>query len=243
MIALSPWCTWPALEPGLRARGVSLYNLPDESDEHRDDRIDTELMALFRDTAQREAFDALYQHSRGRLFAWLRWLLREQHARLDAIDLLQDTYVNVYRYASSFRSDHAGSFRSWVRTIAANVVRRARASVPRQAAVDIAARGPEPIDRRPGPQLRVVQGEERVHLRQAWLLFLEHYARAFDSLSPRDRRALELVEVEGHTYVETGALLGVGASNMKMIMLRARRRLQNRMRASMCVSHAAARVA
>ena len=158
MIALSPWCRWPELEPGLRARGVSLYNLPDESDDHRDDRIDTELMSLFRDTAQREAFDALYQHSRGRLFAWLRWLLREQHARLDAIDLLQDTYVNVYRYSSSFRSDHAGSFRSWVRTIAANVVRRARASIPRQSSADFAAPGPELIDRRPGGRTTAGRG-------------------------------------------------------------------------------------
>lgn len=243
MIALAPWSTWPALEPGLRARGVCLYNLPDETDEQRADRIDTELMALFRDTAQTEAFEALYEHSRGRMFTWLRWLLREQHARLDALDLMQDTYVNVYRYASSFRSDHPSSFRSWVRTIAANVVRRARAGIPRQASAEHAVPVPEPIDVRPGPQLRVVHGEEHAQLHQAWLLFLEHYGRAFDALSPRDRRALELVELEGRTYAETGELLGVGPSNMKMIMLRARRRLQNRMRASMCVSHAAARVA
>src|SRR5688572_23628106 len=230
----------PAVVVELHRRGVVPASLPEESREACDDRLDTELMALFRDTGAREVFEELYARSRDRVFTWLRWLLHEQQAKLDPVDLLQDTYVNVYRYSSNFRSDHPGSFRVWVRTIAANVVRRAKAGTPRRWQTGSDALTPDLIDLACGPALRAVHGEDSERLRFAWILFLQHYAAAFQALAPRDRRALELVEVEGLSYAETGRELGVGPSNMKMIMLRARRRLHARMRASMCLGHAAA---
>lgn len=147
--------------------------------------------------------------------------------------MLQDTFVNVFRYASSFRTDHSASFRVWVRTIASNVLRRARASAPRRWVGGDDEIAPEIPDTAFGPHLRVVHGEDIVSLRGAWSLFLQHYARAFAALSPRDRTALDMVEVQGLGYAETGRRLGVGPSNMKMIMLRARRRLQMHMRVAM----------
>jgi DNA-directed RNA polymerase specialized sigma24 family protein len=120
-----------------------------------------------------------------------------------------------------------------VRTIASNVLRRALHVAPRHSMQALPEGLQEPADARLGPHLRLVQGEEHRALRQAWVLFLQHYAEAYRSLSPRDRRALDLVEVEGLSYAETSERLGVGPSNMKMIMLRSRRRLQNRMRKAM----------
>src|SRR6185503_7676683 len=84
----------PAVDDELRRRGVSLDALPGEGPEQRDDRLDTALMAWFRDTGDRRAFEALYEHSRVRVASWLRWILREQQVRLDPVDLLQDTFVN-----------------------------------------------------------------------------------------------------------------------------------------------------
>ena len=46
---------------------------------------------------------------------------------------------------------------------------------------------------------------------------------------------MTLVEVDGLTYKEAGDALGVRASNMKMILFRARKRLVNHMRRSMGV--------
>jgi DNA-directed RNA polymerase specialized sigma24 family protein len=60
----------------------------------------------------------------------------------------------------------------------------------------------------------------------AWAILLLQYARAWEQLGPRDRLALELIEVQGCTYAEASARLGVGLSNMKMIMFRARRRIR-----------------
>ena len=231
----------PPVASELRCRGVLLEAQVDETTEQHSERLDTALMALFRDTGRRDAFDVLYEHSRERVVAWLRWLLNSRHVQLDPLELLQDTFVNVYRYAASFRSDHAASFRAWVRTIAANVIRRARTAPAARWVSTDADSMHEVVDRAGGPSMRLVQGEERDELRAAWMLFLQHYAAAFAALAPRDRRALELVEIEGLSYADTGRVLGVGPSNMKMIMLRARRRLHAHMRASLCISRAAMR--
>ena len=65
-----------------------------------------------------------------------------------------------------------------------------------------------------------------------WIL-LAHYARAWSSLRPRDREALSLVEVEQQSYQQAAERLGVGASNIKMVVFRARQRLHRRMKANM----------
>jgi RNA polymerase sigma factor (sigma-70 family) len=189
-------------------------------------------MALFRDTGSEEAFEALYRHARLRVQDWLSSLTRRFPRSLDPADLLQDTFVNVYRYPASFRDERATSFRSWVRTIAANVLRRALdGSSERAARLQEGLR--EPVDSARGPHGAAEQLEELGHLGEAWSLFLRHYAAAFERLSERDRRALHLVEIEGCSYAEAGAALGVGPSNMKMIMLRARRRLHRHMWSAM----------
>lgn len=234
VLSLAPLC--PDVERELAARGLyetSQLESPESNGDAGSDRLDTALMTLFRDTGRREVFDALYESSRTSVYEWLRWMLREQQARLDPLDLLQDTFVNVYRYAASFRPESGAGFRRWVRTIAANVVRRARAASPRRWVSATAELAPELEDRQPGPALRLVEGEETRALRTAWANFLVLYAEGFARLSPRDRRALELVELEGRTYAEAAQELGVGSSNMKMIMLRARRRLAAHLRGAL----------
>jgi RNA polymerase sigma factor (sigma-70 family) len=218
----------------LCARGCDPERRPGETADGHLDRIDTALMAWFRDSGRREAFDALYRHSHARVWTWLRWVVAEQRAKLDPIELLQDTYVNVYRYARGFRSDHGGSFRVWVRTIASNVVRRTRsvAARLRHVSADDHAFLVADSEHR-SPQARAMEGEEAQGLRGACAILLQHYLAAFERLSPRDRRALELVEVQGLSYAQACDVLGVGPSNMKMIMLRARRRLLAHMAASM----------
>ena len=246
---LSPLCSKASFPPGieqlLHARGIPLGPRPDEAVEEYRDRIDTALMALWRDTGQEAVFEALYTHARERVLAWLRWLARGAGARSDPAELLQDTFVNVYRYGGGFRENGPASFRSWVRTIAGNVLRRSTSrGRPRcrgeLSFQDLPDELGEPVDPSGGPHLRLVDREECAALAESWSLFLVHYARAYAQLSARDRLALRLVEVDGLTYAETCQRLGVSMSNMKMIMLRARRRLQDRMRASLETPGAAA---
>jgi len=220
----------------LRCHGIdpaALAGAPSDSQEMLANRRATTLMALYRDTRSSAAFDALYRETRESVLAWIQSLVRRGRSAVDPTELLQDTFVNVYRYPKAFRDEHDGSFRVWVRTIAANLVRRSGARGGRMSFQELPEGLQEPEDRRGSP-LRLAQTEEESStLRHAWVLFLAHYAAAWEELAPRDREALRLVEVEGRSYQEAGGLLQVGRSNMKMIVFRARRRLARRMRQAM----------
>ncbi len=225
---------WPGVVRALRARGVELDSQPGESADRLENRLGTQLMALYRDTRSTESFEALYRLSGPSVLQWIRGLLHRGISHLDPGELLQDTFVNVYRYPSAFREDHPGSFRVWVRTIAGNIVRRASGRRTKVSFQELPDGLQEPEDHAGNPELHLVKDEQERNLRTAWMLFLCLYGRAWEELSQRDRRTLHLVEVEGRSYQEAGRILGVGRSNMKMIVFRSRKRIVRHMRAALC---------
>lgn len=210
----------------LTERGVDPARRPDEDHDLHVARLETGLMALFRDQPDEQVFRSLHELASGPLRSWIAGLATGRAAALELEQLVQDTFVNVYRYASGFRDEQPRSFRVWSRTIASNVLRRARA---RRVRVEWQAMpiGPlEPGDLHADPHEHAVRDEEGRSLAAAWCILLSQYARAYQELGARDRRALELIEIEGVTYSEASAQLGVGLSNMKMILFRARRRIR-----------------
>jgi len=230
---LARLASWPNVLQRLTRRGVDVTRGERETLDNYENRIGTRLMALFRDTRRPECFEALYTFTRPGVQLWIRGLLSRGLGHLDPAELLQDTFVNVYRYPGAFREDHSGSFRVWVRTIAGNLVRRASAPRSRLHFQELPEGFQEPEDRRGNPANLALVGEQERRLRGAWMLFLAHYQSAWKELSQRDRRTLHLVEVEGLSYGDAGDVLGVGRSNMKMIVFRARKRMGKRMRQAM----------
>lgn len=224
---------YPVVRQQLAGRGVIARLGPGESVREFENRLGTELMALYRDTRGEECFEALYAFAQPAVLVWIQSLLRRGHESLDATDLLQDTFVNVFRYPGGFRRNHRGSFRVWVRTIAGNIVRRARIRSNTLSLQDLPEGCREPADSSRNPERHALVDEENESLRSAWLLFLSLYGQAYDQLGDRDREALRLVEVEGLTYAEAGRRLKVGPSNMKMIIFRSRKRIAARMRGFM----------
>jgi RNA polymerase sigma-70 factor (ECF subfamily) len=207
----------------LSQRGVDLELRFEEDAESYAMRIETALMALFRDGPGESEFAALYEYARGDLYAYIESLSRDGGRRWDPDEILQDTFVSIYRYASGFRDEYGRSFRIWSRTIARNLDRRRRATRSLQALPEGHA---EPADARHGPEHLLLVAEERRSLAGAWLIVLGQYANAYQSLSTRDRLALDLIEVQGLTYAQACRRLNVGMSNMKMIMFRARKRIR-----------------
>jgi RNA polymerase sigma-70 factor (ECF subfamily) len=182
-------------------------------------------MLAFQESGTSSDFEALYDHSRQALLAWVTSLAAGRRAGLDAAEVLQDTFVNVYRYAKSFRDHGPRSFRVWSRTIAGNLVRRGRFE-RRRSFQDMPAGLQEPTDRRAGPAAELLLAEDERLLQRAWCLLLLRYAAAFEQLNERDRAALHLIEVEGFSYQAACRELRVGLSNLKMILFRARRRIR-----------------
>ena len=212
----------------LAVRGFDAARRAGEEPEAHCARLETALMALFRDGRSEGAFQALYEHSLPAVRRGVGSSLRGLPRGADLLELVQDVYVNVYRYAGSFRDDHPKSFRAWVATICANVVRRHMSQRARPSLQDLPDPLQEPADPAAGPDGRVLALEQERCISGAWLILLLHYAAAWRELSPRDRLALELVEVHGLTYAEACLRLRVGMSNMKMIMFRARKRIRAR---------------
>jgi len=188
---------------------------------------ETALMVRFRERRGPEEFRALYEGTRQGLLAWISGQVRLRGLSEDPADLLQDTFVNIYRYPAGFRDERASSFRVWSRRIATNVCRRAAS---RNAGVRGLPVAPEiqqdPADPRCGPGEDASSAEETASLVRAWMLLLAFYSAAVGTLQPREQAALRLVELEDRTYSEAARILQVGRSNMKMIVFRARKRMR-----------------
>lgn len=228
-----PGCRLPRSLPVVRQlaqRRVTFVLEPGENSDDFEARMETALMALFRDTRGPAEFDALYEYAQRSLMPWVTAQARDGIGRCpgtrDPLELFQDTWVNIFRYAPSFKDAGPASFRVWSRTIARNLHRGRGSRRVGAASLQAFPEGlQEPADLRCGPvQLSALREDART-LSLAWVVLLLQYHLAWQKLAARDRLALELVEVQGLSYIEAGARLRVRLSNMKMIMFRARKRL------------------
>lgn len=184
--------------------------------------LETQLMARFRDHAEPRVFDALYRLAAPSFLSWAR-----SRGVAEPEELLQDTFVNIYRYAKSFRDEAGMSFRNWSHGIAVNLLRRAALRRARKPVQPLDEQLCEPSDPKRGPDEQLVRQQEAEELRAAWLIVLALYREAAAGLSQRDREALHAVEVRGLGYAQAARELGVGLSNLKMILFRARKRIRD----------------
>jgi RNA polymerase sigma-70 factor (ECF subfamily) len=130
----------------------------------------------------------------------------------DAEDLTQETFVRVFRSLASYRP---GTFEGWLHRITTNLfldmVRR-RARIRMEALPDdsdrIVGRGPEPE-----------QVFSDTHLDPA-------LQSALDQLPPEFRAAVVLCDVEGLSYEEIGATLGVKLGTVRSRIHRGRAALR-----------------
>ena len=137
-------------------------------------------------------WDEVVREHADRVYRLAYRLTGNQH---DAEDLTQETFVRVFRSLASYRP---GTFEGWLHRITTNLfldmVRR-RARIRMEALPDdsdrIAGNGPEPE-----------QVFSDTHLDPA-------LQRALDQLPPEFRAAVVLCDVEGLSYEEIGATLGV----------------------------------
>jgi RNA polymerase sigma factor (sigma-70 family) len=159
-------------------------------------------------TGDREAFDALYAASAGRVYALLLRLCADSAY---AERLTQDTFVTAWLRLATFRAD--SRFTSWLHRIAVNTLLQDQRASGRREARTLSV-PPELLEHAgapPGTDLR---------------LDLE---RAIASLPPGARLALVLHDVEGYTHDEIAGMSGVTAGTVKSQLHRARRLLQQRL--------------
>ena len=183
----------------MNPRGFPFVDLPDTVAGMRTDEPDAVLMAAFAAHDERAAA-VLYDRFASRIYGLGIVMLGNDQA---AQDLVQDTFVKVWRSASRFDPSR-GSWRPgcswwgarWPSTRCAAACWSSARSAP--------SASPLEADPAPGPDDRAVLGD-----------LTDRARRAMARLSPEQRAAVELAYFGGRTSAEVAALEGVPQGTVK----------------------------
>jgi len=152
--------------------------------------------------------------------------MRMTGCRADPHDILQEAFLAIYRYPRRFRAEKPNAFRNWSYSILRNTVYRhltanSREGIPAELLADVLedTRAVEPV-------VASQEAESDAECRRVYSLVLSLYSVAYArELKPRDRLALELVEIQKLGYREAADVLGIKLENFKMVVCRARKRI------------------
>lgn len=190
-------------------------------------RVSTRLMEAFRTTQSKVAFGLLYELNYPSFLTAVAGHLRRSRSCIDAQDLVQEVFFNIYRYPNRFRADDDQAFARWSAAILRNLVRdrgRRERSEPVRAFVDDEIDAcSDPAGR--SPLRAAIRRESQRICSRAYVLYLRLYLAAYGQLNSREQQALRLVEVEGWKYREAAAELGIVLGNFKMLVFRARKKI------------------
>lgn len=197
------------------------------TERERYDWVNTCLMDAFKNTGDAEVFALLFELNRSSFMQAISGRLRRCRTCVDAEDVLQETFLNIYRYPHRFLADRADSFRNWGHRIVRNTLIgffRGQARQPKPLFLD--EDHEQPADTHSLPPERVASDHESVDLvNHAFVLFLELYLRQFSRLQAREQRALTLAEIEGWCYRDIARDLDMSVANVKVMIFRSRRRI------------------
>jgi len=151
-----------------------------------------------------QAWEDLVRRYEGRVY---NYSLRLTGNRDDALDLMQDVFMGVYRHLERFRGD--SQFVSWLFRIAHNkavdLVRRRHASpVKYQMLPDDPDEWPDVSDTAANPQSAALTNEKNAMIQ-----------RLLDALTPEQRLILELKVFQSMTFEEIAMMQDISANTAK----------------------------
>ena len=213
------------------------------------DRLSTELMACYAVHESNEAFALLYELNQEGVLRLVYHHLRRSFFAVDAQDILQEVFFNIYRYPKKFDSTKPSAFRNWTHSIVRNTTLKHSRKAQRNHVLSLT--GPERDGESDMPNLEPEDVDGRTPLQEtqaretneelvgAWMLYLHFYQEAYRCLTPREKRALYLVEVDDMPYKEAAVKLDVRVENLKMCIFRARRKIFTIMKRKFAAGEAA----
>ena len=161
------------------------------------------------DVSSMPSWDELVRQHADRVYRLAYRLSGNQH---DAEDLTQETFIRVFRSVQNYQP---GTFEGWLHRITTNLfldmVRR-RSRIRMEAL-------PEDYDRVPADEPNPEQIYHDSHLGP-------DLQAALDSLAPEFRAAVVLCDIEGLSYEEIGATLGVKLGTVRSRIHRGRQALR-----------------
>jgi RNA polymerase sigma-70 factor (ECF subfamily) len=167
----------------------------------------------------KRAFEALVVKYQRRI---ARHVARYVRRSADVEDVVQDTFIRAYRGLASFRGDSA--FYSWLYRIATNVALSALARNPAPVLLGDDA----PDERSDAFEPGVSDSEDPERSMMARQL-ADAVQRAMSRLQPDLAEPLLLYEVEGKSYSEIAAMIGIPIGTVRTRIYRAREFIAKRL--------------
>jgi RNA polymerase sigma factor (sigma-70 family) len=214
------------------AQMESILEESERSTESIRDAISTKLMDVFKVDRERSCFGLLYELNGSHLLTQVASRLRRYSSRADARDVLQEVFFNVYRYPHRFNSAREDAFRVWSAMIVRNTVLKHLRTLSRGGRKEVCFDDvpDQPAPGTPSPLNGAIESESRDECMQVYLTYLQLYLQFYGMLSSREQLALKLVEVDGSSYRDASAELGIKLENLKMVIFRARRKIHRSMK-------------
>lgn len=200
---------------------------PPQSEQERQDLVSSCLMDCYRNTREPRVFAMLFELNQAAFLQAIQAKVRRSAGQVDPQDVLQEVFLNIYRYPRRFLCERSDSFRNWGHRIVRNTLLKffkAAARLQRCTPLD------EDVGQRSDPHVRspfrcALEGESAKLVDFAYLVYLNLYLVHYRRLSQKEQRALRMVEVDGASYKETAAALGIRLENLKMVIFRGRRKI------------------
>lgn len=197
------------------------------SEQDYDDWVSTCLMDAFKNTGDPAVFALLFEQNRGPFLHAIQSGLRRVFHHIDAQDVVQEVFLNIYRYPHRFHADKSDAFRGWGHRIVRNTLLKflkGQSRLARFLEIDDDVLQPEDTNGRQ-PDRAASEAESAEVVNQAYVLYLQLYHLHFTRLSPKERLALTMVEVDDISYRDAAAALGIRLENLKMVIFRGRRKI------------------
>ena len=170
--------------------------VPYETDQERSDWLSTCLMETYRNTQDPAVFALLFELNRPVFLVAIQGQLRRAYRQVDPQDVLQEVFLNIYRYPHRFLSDRADAFRNWGHRIVRNTLLKFLRGQNRQARVHSLDEDLQYADtKQRSPERVASEGEGAVLVNHAYLLYLNLYLLHYRKLSAKEQRALQMVEM------------------------------------------------
>ena len=193
----------------------------------------TELLASFAATRDRALFDELAGLAEPLLRRRAEIEIMRRGLTLEVSEVVQETLLNIFRYAHTFRPQVTHAFATWSSRIVTNVVLRFLRNARRRKIIALSLDELEGVELRSRtnaePLRRISDQEDERELANDFGLYLQLYFGSYLGLTDLQKRVLHRVEVLGQGYREIGDDLGMRVEAVKMVVYRARKRIHEDM--------------